>query len=177
MCVCVYILAEDSGLSTHKDTQNTHKDSQIACKHVDAHKWANINTNTWWPCELGSNKSLLQELQLLFNSHIWVKNVLQLKLKRLVWDVLTSGSMAQSCRIFSYLWVCSSCHRSGCRPQSGLPASYKPPAAPAHLGNTPHKRTIKIYVNNEMFMNVFNYFILKGCFHCITLFFLLMQWK
>lgn len=50
--------------------------------------------------------------------------------------VLTLGSTAQYCRIFSFLWVCSSCHRSGCRRLNDLSASCTPPAGPAHLGAT-----------------------------------------
>ncbi len=57
---------------------------------------------------------------------------------------LTLGSTAQYCRIFSSLWVCSSCHRSGCRRLNDLSASYTPLAGSAHLTagkTTPDKRT------------------------------------
>lgn len=54
-------------------------------------------------------------------------------LKEYVQETLTLGSMAQYCRIFSSLWVCSSCHRSGCRRLNDLSASYTPPAGSAHL--------------------------------------------
>lgn len=47
--------------------------------------------------------------------------------------LLTLGSTAQCCRISASLWVCSSCHRNGCRRLNYLPASYTPPAGSAHL--------------------------------------------
>lgn len=47
--------------------------------------------------------------------------------------LVTWGSTAQYCTIFSSLWVCPSCHRSGCRRQSDPSASCTPPAGPAHL--------------------------------------------
>ena len=56
-------------------------------------------------------------------------------------------STAQYCRIFSSLWVCSSCHRSGGRRLNGLSASCTPPAGSAHLTTgetTRDNRTIKV---------------------------------
>lgn len=50
-----------------------------------------------------------------------------------VFSALTLGSKAQCCRTFFSPWVCSSCHRSGCRRQSDPPDSYRPLAGSARL--------------------------------------------
>lgn len=57
---------------------------------------------------------------------------------------LTLGNTAQYCRIFSSLWVCSSCHTSGCRRLYDLSASCTPLAEPAHLEETKTFRFILI---------------------------------
>lgn len=67
--------------------------------------------------------------------------------KHIYIPLLTLVSTAQYCRIFSSLWVCSSCHRSGGRRLNGLSASCTPPAGSAHLTTGEvrrDKRTIKV---------------------------------
>lgn len=49
---------------------------------------------------------------------------------------VTSGSTAPCCTVSSFLWVCSSCRRSGCRRLYDRSASCTPPAASVHLKTT-----------------------------------------